>query len=827
MRYAAIVTLALLVAAPAASLAQRTPGQGNRPAGPAAQATGEVRGSVVDATSGEPIRSASVGVRSARDSSLVNGALTGADGSFRIEGMRPGRYFLRVSALGHQATTRTGITLTPAQPVADVGTIRLATGALEIEGLSVTAERAEARLAPDRNVYSVQDMPAAAGGSASDALRNVPAVEVDVDGQVSLRGNQNVVVQINGRPSPMRGEQLGAFLAQLPANLVDRVEVIPNPSARFDPEGMAGIINVVLRQNTDLGTSGGITVGAGSTGQVNLSGNLGYQRGPLTLFGNYGFMRDERQSNGFTRRENRYLSPLTYLEQDSRGQASPLSHTLNATADVRLGRRDVLFGSVLLSTRGMDRNDLSTYLELDAARNFAGLSDRRLVEDGGDTGTDYVLGYRHTVTPRQNEFSTELRLNREWEDERTLFTERVLLADGSPADGLPLRERQAAEERTRTWTLSADYTRPLPGGVRLETGYRGTLRRLGSDFDAALYSHDAGSYLPDPTRSNAFVYDEQVHAGYGVLGGTAGPWDLQAGLRAERAFTEFDLATTDEQFDNDYTSFFPSALVAFNLSDERQLKASYSRRVERPRTWQLNPFGRVQDPLNVFRGNPSLRPEYTHSLEVGFQQSGERGTLQLTPFFRQTTDAVRRFTTVEPATGVATTTFENVATTESYGTDVNGTLRLGRVTGFGGVSAYRQVSDASNLGDGVGSDAFGWSARMNATVSVTPRLDVQGFLMYRAPMATEQGRVSGRSMFNLAARQRVLGDRGSVSLRVVDPFNTMRFRSLTEDDRLLQETERQFGARGIFLSFSYNVGQQPRNRQRDGGERPGDDEEMQ
>lgn len=824
MRHAAIVAFALLLAAPGAVLAQRTPGQGGRPANPAAQAAGEVRGSVVDA-SGEPVRSASVGVRSARDSSLVNGALTGADGSFRIEGMRPGRYFLRVSALGHQPITRSGITLTPAQPVADVGTIRLAAGALQIEGLSVTAERAEARLAPDRNVYSVRDMPAAAGGSASDALRNVPAVEVDIDGQVSLRGNQNVVVQINGRPSPMRGEQLGAFLAQLPANLVDRVEVIPNPSARFDPEGMAGIINVVLRQNTDLGTSGGVTVGAGSTGQVNLSGNLGYQRGPLTLFGNYGFMRDERESTGFTRRENRYLSPLTYLEQDNRGELNPLSHTLNATADVRLGRRDVLFGSALLSTRGMERSDLSVYRELDAARTSTGLRDRRAEEDGDDTGMDYVLGYRHTVTPRQNELSAEVRFNREWEDERTRFSERVLAPDGSPADGLPLLETQATDERTRTWTLTADYVRPLPGGVRLETGYRGTLRRLDSDFDAALFSHQEGSYLPDPTRSNAFVYDEQVHAAYGVLGGTAGRFDLQAGLRAERAFTEFELETTDERFDNDYASLFPSALVAFNLSDERQLKASYSRRVERPRTRQLNPFGRELDPLNVFRGNPYLKPEYTHSLEVGFQQSSQRGTFQLTPFLRQTTDAVRRFTTVDDATGVATTTFLNVATTESYGTDVNGTLRLGRVTGFGGVSAYRQVSDASNLGEDVGSDAFGWSARANATVSVTPRLDVQGFLMYRAPMATEQGRVSGRSMFNLALRQRVLGERGSVSLRVVDPFNTMRFRSLTEDDRLFQETERRFGARGVFLSFSYNVGQQPRTRQRNQPERT-DDEEM-
>ena len=822
MRHATTIALALVVGAADFAAAQRTPGQGARQA---PQAEGQIRGSVVDATTGQPIRSATAEIRSAADSSLVTGMLTGADGMIRVEGLRPGRYLLRVSALGHTPATRGGIAITPAAPRAEVGTIRLAASAVALEGLTVTAERREASLAPDRNTYSLRDMPAAAGGNAVDALRNVPSVEVDIDGKVSLRGNENVVVQINGRPSPMRGEQLGAFLAQLPANMVDRVEVIPNPSAKFDPEGMAGIVNVVLRQNTELGLSGGVTAGGGSTGQVNVSGNLGYQKGPLTLFGNYGFMRDDRETTGFTFRENRYLTPLTYLEQDTRGAIAPISHTLNTSAELKLGARDVVSTSLLLSTRGADRNDVNLYRELDQGRALVGFRDRRADEEGSELGLDYVLGYRHTIRPRQNEFAAELRFNRDSEEELTRFSEQELLLDGSAAGGLPFLETQASDERTRTWTLTADYTRPLGERVRLETGFRGTLRLLESDFDASLFSHDAGAYQIDPTRSNAFAYDERVHAAYGVLGGSAGKFDLQGGLRLERAENEFDLATTGETFENSYGSYFPSALVAFNLSDSRQVKASYSKRVERPRTWQLNPFGRVEDPLNVFRGNPFLQPEYTHSFEAGFQQSGDLGSLQVTPFFRHTTDAVRRFTTVDDRTGVATTTFRNVATTDSYGADFNASLRRGRLTGFGGVSAFRQVTDASNIGTDVGSDAFGWSARANATLRITPRLDAQTFLMYRAPMATEQGRVSGRSMFNVALRQKLMGDRASVTMRIVDPFNTMRFRSLTDDERFYQETERRMGARGVFLSFSYNFGQQPRLRPRD-TDRSGEEDEQ-
>ncbi len=662
-------------------------------------------------------------------------------------------------------------------------------------------------------------MPAAAGGSAVDALRNVPAVEVDIDGKVSLRGNENVVVQINGRPSPMRGEQLGAFLQQLPANMVDRVEVIPNPSAKFDPEGMAGIVNVVMKQNTDLGTSGGINVGGGTTGQVNLSGNLGYQGGPLTLYANYGFMRDNRSVTGTLFRENRFLTPTTFLEQDTRGDFSPLSHTLNASADYRLGQRDVLSSNLVFSSRGSDRDNGAFYRELDATRGLTGRYTQLTEGSDDDLSLDATLAYRHTVRPRENEFSAELRFDRSADDDFTRFTRQTLLLDGAAADDRPLLETEGTDERNANWTLQADYTRPLGERVRLETGYKGTLRRLDNDFDAALFSYEQNAYLPDLDRSNEFAYDERVHAAYGVVSGTAGRFDLQGGLRVERASTQFDLTTTGETFDNSYSSLFPSALAAYNLDDTRQLKASYSRRVERPRSRQLNPFVRREDALNVSRGNPYLEPEYTDAFELGYQQSGELGTFQVTPFYRHTTDAVRRITTVDDQ-GVATSTFQNAATSESYGTDLNGSVRLGRLTGFGGFSFFKQVTDATNVGSDLSSNAFGWSARTNATYRLTDDLDVQGFLMYRAPMRTEQGRISGRSMFNLALRQQLLDDRASLTLRVVDPFNTMKFYSLTEDDRLFQESERRMGARGVFLTFSWSFGQQPRVRQQRPAEQP-------
>jgi ferric enterobactin receptor len=772
------------------------------------QAAGQIRGAVVSGGTGQPLGSASVEIRSAADSTLIGGALTRPDGSFRIEGLRPGRYYVRISSLGHRTETRAGVALAPASPTMDMGRIELAVSAVQLEEITATGERSRVVLAPDRNTYTVRDMPATAGGSTVDVLRNVPSIEVDGENRVSLRGNENVVVQINGRPSPMRGDQLGTFLAQLPANVVERVEVIPNPSARYDPEGMAGIINIVLRQNTDLGLSGGVTVGGGSTGQLNGSGQLGYQAGPLTLFGSYGYMHDERQISGFN--NTRYFVTPSFQEQRITGTMQPRGHTLTTSADLRLGARGTLSSNVVLNARGSERTNLNALRQLDGTGALVGTANNATEGEEDEMSVDVAMTYRHVFAPRVNEFQAEVRLNRETEDDVNRFVREPIPGQGSSAT--PSRDINSTQEQTANWTVSADWTRMLGERTKLETGFKGEQRGMNNDLAISRFSASADAWVLDPTRSNAFDYDQSIRAAYAVVSQSLGRFDVQGGLRAERASTRFDLATTRESFDNDYNSLFPSALVAFNAAEGTQFKASYSKRIERPRTRMLNPFGFSPDPLNVFRGNPYLKPEYTHAFELGYQQSFGAGSLQLTPFFRRTTDAVRRLRSVDDA-GVSTMSFDNVATSDSYGADVNGSLRLGRLSGFGGFNAFQQVTDATNLDTDLSNRAFGWSARMNATLRISSTLDAQGFLMYRAPMNAEQGRVSAMTMTNIALRQKVMGERASITLRVMDPFNTMGFASELNDPRFFQETERRFGARGVFLSFNYGFGQQPRVRQ--------------
>jgi ferric enterobactin receptor len=821
MKHIRGILLALAVAGAPLALQAQVPGQAP-PAGARPQAAaGLISGTVLDAATGRPLPSASVGVWSAADSTLVTGAVAGADGAFRVEGLRPGRYFLKVGALGYTPAAHT-VEITPQAPQADLGQLRLAASAVALEGLEVRAERNTVALSPDRNTYAAREL-APAGGTATDVLRSVPAVEVDGDGNVSLRGNSNVAVQLNGRAAPMRGEQLAAFLQQLPANMVERVEVVPNPSAKYDPEGMAGIVNIVLKQNTDLGASGGLMASVGSGGKYSGSGNLGYQSGPLTLFGSYGLNMDERETRGRHLLESLVLQPSAFQQQDIRGLFDVTGHVFNGSADLKVGKQSTLTSTAMLSNRSIEFGTRNAFFQLDSDREVVGRARNVTDNQGGDFTLDASLAYKRTVQPQRNETSAELRFNRVDFSTANVFTRDSLTLAGAPTGDEPGLERNDMDALTNTLTLQTDWTRGLAERTKLETGYKGQLRWLDNGFVQEGFSYAEDRWLRDAGASNQFRYDDQVHAVYGVLSQNVGRLDLQAGLRAERATSEFVLEGGD-RYDAAQTSFFPSGLAALNLSDTRQLKASYSRRIQRVDTRMLNPFAFYEDERNVMVGNPELTPEFTHAWELGYQQSWTRGSLQVTPYFRRTEDAIRRTRTVGDD-GVTTSTFENLATSDSYGTDVTGSLRLGeRFSGFAGFNLFRMETDGSNVSPALQTDAVAWSARVNGNFKVSSTLDAQAMFMYRAPMEVEQGRISAFSMSNFSLRQKLRGDRSSIGLRLMDPFNTMRFSLRTSDGRFVQETERRFGARAVFLTFNYNFGRPPRIRQpRPDGQQPNQD----
>lgn len=797
-----------------------------QPTGRPPAADGVLSGSVRDSDSGEPIATATIAVWSQRDSSLVTGAVSDLDGNFAIEQIRAGEYYVNVSFVGYESAVAHDVTISREKPRVSLGAIQLAPDLQQMEGVEVVAEREAVTFEIDRTVYNTKDQITSSGGSASDVLQNIPSVEVDIDGNVSLRGNQNVVVYINGKPSPVRGDFLASYLQQIPAGTIEKVEVIPNPSAKFDPDGMAGIINLVMKQDTDLGTSGGLTFGIGTGDSYNASGNLNFQKGKLSLFSNYGFRFEDRLSEGYNFRENRYLDPLTYLEQNEDGSRERLSNMINLNADYALNKKDILSASAQMGVRGGDNDGLNTFAQLGSGSELTGLYDRGTASSSQSFNMDYKLGFKRTIETSKHELSADLRFSRSTEDEEDLFTQQLRTLDGAAANATPELQSNVFDNLENELTGQLDYVRPLGAG-KLEAGYKGTLQILDNTLFSETFDYGAGAYRPDVDINNDFTFDQQVHAAYGTVSGSVGKLDLQGGVRLEQVLTTFDLSTTAERFDNDYFSVYPSAFASYKLSDTRAVRLSYSKRVQRPRTRMLNPFANYSDPLNLFVGNPSLKPEYVHAYELALQQFSNIGSLSLAPYYRKTINQMERFKTLDPRTGISTTTFENFDSSESWGAETIGSLRLGqKLNGFASFNLYKVVTNGSNLDTDLGNSAISWSTRLNATWQVRPGLDIQASYFYRAPTDVAQGRISAFSRADLSVRQKFMGDKASLTLRVSDPFDQMGFKFIVDDNTFYQLGERKWQSRNAYLTFTYNFGRQPQRRDRNqndgGGEMGGD-----
>ncbi len=821
------------------------------------QTVATITGTVIDGSTAEPLPFVSVAVWSAGDSTLVTGALTDDAGAFRVEGVPAGVYRVVVSYVGFVTLTIPNVRA--GGGTASLGMLELQPDVAELEGVEVSAERARVQIQADRTVYNVADDPVVAGGSTTDALETIPSVEVDAEGNLSLRGSGNVAVLINGRPAPVSRDFLGAYLRQLPAGAVERIEVIPNPSAAYDPEGMGGIINIVLKRNTDLGLGGGLTAGVDTRGGYNATLNATLGRGPLNLAATYGFRHDERGGEGTRFRINRYLPPdsITTLAQESDDERGGFSHLLNLSTDYTLGGRTTLSASGQAGVRTSDDAGLTTYLERDAS-DLPTLSYERVTEgDGTGWNADVRLGVTQDFSPapsgRQRSgnrggggrgegmrgpggmgggrgpgqqgggagaasasgghtLTVEARLDASANESDEVFTEAFT------AGGLRELQQTQSDEEEQEASLEIDYVRPI-GDFRLDLGFDGEFETTSNDF----YSETAdstGVLFPDVDRNTAFEYEEFTNALYAQLARTMGPASVQAGLRAESAQTTFTLLDTlgvGHDFGNSYFSVFPSAFATYKVTENDLFRASYSRRIDRVRTRFLNPFPRFDDPLNLSVGNPELRPQYIDAIELGYVRYVPWGSLTFTPYWRRTTDVIRRVQRVRDD-GVTVSTFENLAESQSYGLEAVLSFDAGGafdgLRGFVSLEGYRMATDGSSAEMDLSNDAFGWGGRLNLTYAIREGTDLQANLNYRAPMETEQGRSGSMVFMNAALRQR-LGESASLSIRARDPLGLASFSSIVDQPTLYQTFERSMGGPQIGVSFTYAIGQRPRQRDRE------------
>jgi outer membrane receptor protein involved in Fe transport len=549
---------------------------------------------------------------------------------------------------------------------------------------------------------------------------------------------------------------------------------------------------------------------------MNAGTNLGYQSGPLTLFGTYGYNADNRGIIGLNDRLSYDLNgaPASYTNQLIDGNNSSGGHNFSTNADYKLTDRDVISNQFSVNRRHGFDNSLAGYTDLDAQQAFVDRYDFYRNDKSKGLVFDDALSIKRTFEARKHELSSEVRFNRTRDEDSTVLWQQPLTPDGAISGSRVLGERDQTSALTRQLTAQVDYVKQLRASTKLETGLKETSRWLDREFLVLKDALGDGTWVRS-SLSNTFNFDDHVHAGYGVLSQNVGKFDLQAGLRAQFANRNFSLADGSGAFPYSYHSLFPSGVIMYKPSDASQLKVSYSRRTRAPGTQELNPFPVFFDQQNVFVGNPKLNPEYTDAFELSMSRNGALGSIQLSPFYKRTTDVITvdiNTAAVIDGRNVTTVSFLNAANANSWGTDLNGSLRLGpKLNAFGGFNLYKVVTDGGSQSV-LSSNAVTWSYRLNATTQLSPTVSLQGNYFYRAPMNIARGRFSAMQMTNVSLRKKLDGDNMSVAVRFVDPFDTMKFRIKAGDDNLTQITARKFGVRATFVTFQYNFGQTPKIR---------------
>jgi iron complex outermembrane recepter protein len=797
------------------------PNGGDRPA------IGKIYGKVISDQSGEPIEFATVTLYAQRDSSIATGGITDHKGQFSVSEIKVGAYFVKIDFIGFEPLVIDDVKLSPKGSVErDLGTLSLKSSVFDMDVAEVVEETQFMELEIDRKVFNVADNLTTEGNSANEVLQNIPSVEVDMDGQVSLRGSANVTILIDGRPSGLTGSSRQAILDQIPASSIEKVEVITNPSAKYDPDGMAGIINIVLKKNKLQGFHGNVKIGAGTANSYNGSLGLNYRDPRFNIYSNYNYRYRNSFSTRYTETQNFFNDSSITTTQDSRGNHGGGSHSIQLGTDLYINPKTTLSISGNYSPRADSEQDsvlYSTY-DLNAILTDSYRRDSEGAED--EQSYDTKLQFRKEFTDRNHYLDISASHSVYSGDGLNSYLEAYYDVNGEPLDSIPLNEQTRSISESQFWTAQADFQKPMPGKGKLELGYKSTIREMNTDFVAEVYDTDAQDYLNDTLRSNDFDYDEAIHAAYATYGRKFGEFGLQLGARYEMAFTKSVLVNTQEVFQNDYQSFFPSGHLSYKVSDQSSFQVSYSRRIDRPGTRQLNPFPNYSDPLNLRVGNPFLKPEYINSYDLSYVLQWKDNTLTASTYYREVNGVVRYIKTVDQM-GFSTTTFENIAGSQSLGIELIAVAKLSKIWSINGsVNGYQSRTDGTNLQSGLTVDAFGWDGKLMSTWKFGKEYEVQLSGFYRAPMLSLQGRFNGMYSTDVAMQKSILDGKGSLSLRLSDIFNTRQFSFETVGENFEQHATRKRQSRILNFTFSYRFGKlEEKNFRRGRGGAGGGDSE--
>ena len=798
--------------------------------------TAQINAKVVDASSNEAVPFATAVVLNSQTKATVRAGQTDAEGNLSIKNLPAGTYTFKISYVGFQTMVREGIALVNSQ-VYSLGTIRMkASKGTELNEVVIQGEKAAMQLGIDKKVFSVDKSLVSEGGTATDLLANVPSVQTDMDGNVSLRGSSGVRVLIDGKPSLIGGGDVSVILQSIPASSIETVEVITNPSSKYDAEGQSGIINIVLKKNSKLGLNGNVALTAGTRESYNANTSLSFQNKKVNIFGNYSYRSGNRPGGGYNNIEYLNATPegTTFANQNTDSRSHDQGHNVKAGIDYTLAEKSIISFSGGFNVRDNDRNESLFINQFNAANSPVKLSNRFNQNEGKGNSFDLNLDFVQKFKKPKEELTFNLNYSEGNNDNYQNYRTDVYFQTNS-ANDLVL-ERNLRDGWNRNYNIQADYTRPVGKAGRIEAGYRSQFRDSKSVTDAStLDSLDI--FQKNFIVSNAFESSEQIHALYLNYQNQIGNFGYQLGLRGEDA----ELNTTSGRFQEaggtvytpgkiDYTRLYPSVFVSQKLKNEQQVQLSYTRRVNRPRGWDTNPFLDVSDPLTWSQGNPNLKPEDVHAFEFGYSKYFKKVSIISSLYYRQTNDIIQRVRSEPNAEGITITTPQNLTRNQATGVELISRVDVAKPWNFtANVNLYQsKINGAPQYGIEERS-GFTWNANLTNNFNLPYNITMQLRADYRAPEVMAQGKRNAMYGVDAGAKYEFPDKKSSLSLNVRDVFSTRRWSMTTEANNSIVDFERYMQGTMANLTYSYRFGKTTftaKKPKREQEQRGGDDEQQ-
>lgn len=781
---------------------------------------GKVAGTLVDSVSKKPLDYASVSIFRATGTSPINGVLTDEKGSFKIEGIHPGSYKLRITYVGYPDKFVTGVVTTDSKPDKNMGVINVAPSAKLLKGVEVTGTAALVENKIDRIVYNAEKDLTAAGGNASDVLQKVPLVAVDINGNVSIRGDQNVRVLINGKPTGASSASLSDVLKTIPADQIKTIEVITSPSAKYDAEGSAGIINIITKQKNMTGISGSVSGGIG-TRQNNGNFNLNYNKNRFSLSMNAGGNLTWPQTSltSFNNEISAYGPADTLVRHTanaSNGTTYLKRHGAigNVSATYDFNAFNSIHTNIRLNQGGFDPNSttqssLTNFIHRDSSYAYQSNN----VGHNTFGGFDWNLDYTHKFKKE----GEELDISTQWSHSK-IVTDYTTLYD-------PLQypnQKNNIDGLNNEYTLQADYTLPINKVFKLEVGGKEIIRKLSSNSDQfkpdSLITdpNDPNYFVPDPLNSSTYAYNQYVTAGYSVLTITLPKgYSLIAGARDE--YTSINGAASSlgqsdlPPVSQGYNTLIPSFTIQKQLTSTQTVKLSYSKRITRPSLQFLNPYVNKSNILAQSEGNPDLAPEISQTVELGYNTFIRSSVINLSVYYKHTGNMIENIVGPIPGQTGTLSTFQNAAVNNSFGASFFGSINPVKIlTIRGSINAYTYnptpyalyVRDFTQTGTYVQYNAF-----LMAELDLKSGFIAQVFAVENSPRRTIQGTNPSFSILGAGVRKQFLKKKASIGINTLEPFNKYKnFDTNISSPGFTQRSTFAFPFRSVGITFSYSFG---------------------